>query len=333
MSTGFQFAHIDWFSSVGAQKSRATGTSNHGTQRGRGWTNVEILAEATREPGHCSHVQHPAPPTICQGSIEQVIEAIGAYVESQNVTVRLKGSAKAVRKARSDSPSMAAGVISFPQDRMDEWPAFRDHAIRQLEKRYRDRLRCVLEHLDERHPHVHFYLVPRPGESFGVVHDGYEASRDARKKPGNKIRSAFNRAMAMWQDWVQEAICGPFALARLGPGRRRLSRRQWELEQQAAEDEIELSRRRSKIDADRAEADRDRYQLDWRRRQLDIEQKVARAKVAEAHGIIEKTRAELERIYTALTEQQRAAVRVDVPSIEEVLAAGAGRSLRKIKSS
>jgi hypothetical protein len=322
MTTGFQFAHLDWFSAAGAPKTRAVATSSHGSQRGRGWNNAEILAEAMREPGNCDHVAKPMPPMIYHGSIDEVTEAITAFVDSQKVQVRLKSGEVAVRKPRSDSPSLAAGVISFPQTRIDEWPAFRDHAIRQLEDRYGERLRCVLEHLDERHPHIHFYLVPRPGESFSAVHDGYEASRDARKKPGNKIRAAFRGAMTIWQDWVQSAICGPFALARLGPGRRRLSRRRWELEQQAAEGELELRQQRSKIDDDRAKANRDRYELDLRRRHLDIEQKVARAKIAESHIIIEKTRADLERIYTALTVQQRAAVRVEVPTIEEVLAVG-----------
>lgn len=331
MATGFQFAHIDWFSSAGAPKSRAAATSNHGTHRGRGWNNAEILAEAIREPGHCDHVPHPAPPTICQGSIDQVTEAISKFIDSQQVEVRLKGGAKAVRKARADSPSMAAGVISFPRDRIAEWPAFRDHAIGQLEERYGDRLRCVLEHLDERHPHIHFYLVPRPGESFGVVHDGYEASRDARKKPGNKIRSAFNGAMSAWQDWVQSAICDPFALARIGPGRRRLTRRGWELEQEAAEKSAQLDQQRAAIAVDRKQLNTDRYALDRDRRQLDIQQKVSRAHENEARTDLDKTRADLERIYAALTEQQRAAVRVEVPSIEEVLEPG--RLSRKIRPS
>ncbi|WP_155709864.1 hypothetical protein [Pseudoduganella dura] len=248
-----------------------------------------------------------------------ITEAIETFIEGQKVSVRLKSGANAVRKARADSPSLAAGVISFPRDRINEWPRFRDHAIRELQVRYADRLRCVLEHLDERHPHVHFYLVPRPGESFGKVHDGYEASREARKASGNKIRSAFNAAMSAWQDWVHEAICGPFALARLGPGRSRMSRRAWELEQQKAA-----------LAAEQVQASRDRYDLDRRRRQLEIEQKVAKSKHADSWADIEKTRNNLGLLYASLTDQQRARVTMEIPNAIELMETG-GRLTTKFR--
>lgn len=327
MTTGFQFAHIDWYSQKGAPK-RAAFTSSHGAQRGRGWSNAEILAEATRQPGHCGHVQAPTPPTICHGSVPLVEDAIDAYVAAQTVKVKTKSGEEVTRKARADSPSMAAGVISFPRDRIAEWPAFRDHAIEQLKQKHGDRLRCVLEHLDEAHPHLHFYLVPEPGERFGVVHDGYEASREARKQPENKIRTAFNDAMSRWQDWVNDAICSPFGLARVGPARRRMSRKAWkadEVERLEAR-EREVADREAQVTAAQVKADKLLQGLE-RRSQLMIQEKALlatnaikdRQKLDRLQAETEKARDELVRLHASLTDVQKAAVQRYVPNIAEVL--------------
>jgi hypothetical protein len=230
MTTGIQFAHVNWYSQKGAATKHNL-TGSHGTERGRGWSNAEVLAEATRKHGHCGHVEAPQPPTFVAGSVEDIEEAIELWTASQAIKVTKKDGTIATRKMRSDAPSMAAGVISLPRDRLEDWPAFRDQAVTALQEKHGDRLRCVIEHLDERHPHLHFYLVARPGEDFGVVHDGYKASRQARNEPGNKIRTAYNEAMTKWQDWVQEAIAKPFALARLGPARQRLSRKAWKADE------------------------------------------------------------------------------------------------------
>lgn len=223
---GFQFGHVEWFSKAGSSKQH-TFKSSHGTQRGRGWSSADVLAEAERKKGHCQHVESPQPPTILHGSFDKVREAARTWAATQTVEVKLKDGTVKHRAMRSDGPEMAAGVISFPRDRMDEWEAYRDHAIKELKKKHGERLRLVLEHLDENHPHIHYYLVPKPGEDFGVVHDGYKASREARSQPGNKIRTAFNEAMKGWQDWLQEAVAKPFGLARIGPARARSTRKEW----------------------------------------------------------------------------------------------------------
>ena len=41
------------------------------------------------------------------------------------------------RKLRIDGMCMDAGVVSFPADRIDEWPAYRDEAIEWLKKVWR----------------------------------------------------------------------------------------------------------------------------------------------------------------------------------------------------
>jgi hypothetical protein len=227
--SGFQFAHINWYSKAGSYK-RTWSTFSHGSEKSRGWSIADILAEAARKKGNCPHVMSPQPPGLIYGvPLDQVEALADAWASTQAIEVKLKNGTVARRRMRFDAPSIAAGVISLPAARAAEWPAFRDHAIEQLQKRHGDRLVSAVEHLDESHPHMHYYLIPLPGESFGTVHDGYAASRMARSEPENAVRTAFKDAMKKWQDWVHESISEAFGLARLGPGRERLSRADWKV--------------------------------------------------------------------------------------------------------
>lgn len=217
---GYQFGHSQWFGQKGATKRRDF-KGHHGTQRDKGWSVSDVLAEAMRERGHCGHVQNPELPNIVYGSLDAVQRAAKAYADSLLVAVKIRGQ-EFHRRARSDSPCMVGGVISMPRSRIQDWPEFRKNAIEQLEKRYGDRLKLVLEHLnDEAHPHFHYYLVPEIGEDFGVVHEGYAASRKARNEPGNNVSKAYKTAMRGWQDWLHETIAKPFDMARVGPKRQR----------------------------------------------------------------------------------------------------------------
>jgi hypothetical protein len=338
MTTGIQFAHINWYSQKGAATKRSF-TGSHGTERGRGWSNAEVLAEATRKHGHCGHVEAPQPPTFVHGSVEEVEEAIELWTASQSIKVTKKDGTQATRKMRSDAPSMAAGVISLPRDRLEDWPAFRDQALAALQDKHGDRLRCVIEHLDERHPHMHFYLVARPGEEFGVVHDGYKASREARDLPGNKIRTAYNEAMSKWQDWVQEAIAKPFALARLGPGRQRLSRKAWkadevhrlELRERTVDDKEEavnkllsdIERRekllKEKHTYQRAGHAYDLTQLADAKEQFEADKAKAVAQVNRLQQENERTRDKLASMYATLTASQKAQINARDPEFMETL--------------
>lgn len=338
MTTGIQFAHINWYSQKGASTKRDF-TGSHGKERGRGWSTADILAEATRKHGHCSHVEAPQPPIFVVGSVEDIEEAIDLWTASQAIKVTKKDGTIATRKMRSDAPSMAAGVISLPRDRLEDWPAFRDQAVAALRDKHGDRLRCVIEHLDESHPHIHFYLVARPGEDFGKVHDGYAASRKARNEDGNKIRTAYNDAMSKWQDWVQEAIAKPFALARLGPGRERLSRKAWkadevrrlELRERTAHEQEEavnkmladIERRekllKQKQTHQRAAHAYDVAQLADAKQEFDADKAKAVAQVKRLQDENERTRDKLAQMYATLTASQKAQINARDPQFVETL--------------
>jgi predicted nucleic acid-binding Zn-ribbon protein len=188
---------------------------------------------------------------------------------------------------------------------IDVWPAYRDEVVEALKERYGDRLRSVVEHLDEAHPHVHFYLVPKPGESFGAVHEGYQARNAERKKgPGAKVRTAYQDAMKGWQDWLHERVSSRFGLLRLGPKRERLSRQEYKRQQDLAKAQAELEA----AERIRREAEKDHQtiialQEEVRAGLATIEQQ--HAELAGELRDIRRERRELERQKEALTEEQQ----------------------------
>ncbi|MGY1511388.1 plasmid recombination protein [Aeromonas hydrophila] len=177
------------------------------------------------------HVEQPQEPIRVFGcspseAVEQA-EAWGAQAKDA------KG-----RKLRSDAPVLLAGVLSYPRQG-EEWPEFKEKALVWLKSEYGDNLVSVIEHQDEQHPHIHFYAVPKPGQSFNNLHQGRAAAAEAKRKGETKAAQqyAHNNAMRDWQDRLYQAIGREFGLARLGPKRQRLTRAQW-VAQQATQQAI-----------------------------------------------------------------------------------------------
>jgi len=293
MST-YQFGHISWAARVQLKK-RTSRTENGMTTRDIGWSAQDIASEAMRIDGHCEHVEHPEPPRVIYG-----VDALAAADQAmawgdQAKTTTGKGTERALQR---NAPVMACGVVSWPRERMDEWPAYRDATVDALKDRYGDRLRSVVEHLDERHPHVHFYVVPRPGESFGAVHEGYAASREARKTPENKIRTAYQDAMKRWQDWLHAATGVRFGLERIGPARERRERDE-HMRLRALED-AEKAASSARDALARAEAVRDEAERDHQAAQL------MRAEYAQALLLLEQQQAELDGQLRDVRRERRA---------------------------
>lgn len=221
---GFQFIHVEGYASV---SKIARSRSGQPVASRRRWSAAEVLDEASRAPKACSHIAQPEPPQWLLGSREAV-ERAGADWLSNTIVGK--------RKARSDSPWLLAGVVSLPRSEEAElWGDFAPQLVTWLERRYGKRLRAVVQHLDEAHPHLHFYAVPLPGESFGVIHDGYAAKNAARQAGEKHTGQAYVAAMQALQDDFQSGFAWAFGLARRGPGRARLTREQWREVQARAE--------------------------------------------------------------------------------------------------
>ena len=239
--TGYQFARIEGYSRSGSNQTinrekKATKRVGDMPKKQpkvatnyKKWSTREIMAEALREPDACRHVDNPQPPNLIFGI--PLPEVIAQADEWGAQAKDLQG-----RKLRKDGLVLLAGVISLPHDRLEDWPEYRADAIKWAQEKYGDRFKCAIEHLDEAHPHLHFYCVPRHGESFDVLHDGKAAKAEAKAK-GDKSpdqNAAYRTAMEGFQNQFWEKVAMKHGLARSGPGLNRLTRAQWQEKQAAA---------------------------------------------------------------------------------------------------
>ncbi len=216
---GYQFLHLEAYA--------RTGSKQHGQPRK--WSAREIAAEAMREPDACPHVEQPKPPKLLHGCTPA--EAAKLAHDWADSSKDAKG-----RKLRADGLALAAGVVSLPAEQRQDWPRFREATVAWLRQQYGERLRSVVEHTDEKHPHLHFYAVPLPGERFEVLHPGRQAAAEKARQGAKKgaQNAAYKQAMVGWQDDFQRAVAAHFALTRRGPGKRRLTRGAWKAEQEQA---------------------------------------------------------------------------------------------------
>ena len=311
----YQFGHIQWAARTRTQKRTSSDVGGLKT-RSVGWSAQDLADEAERIPHACEHVESPRPPTLVYGVMpSQAVAEATAWGDQAT-----EGRDKRRTKLRSTSPVIAAGVISLPSSMIDVWPAYRDEAVEALKERYGDRLRSVVEHLDEAHPHMHFYLVPKPGEQFGAVHEGYQARNEERKKgPGAKVRTAYQDAMKGWQDWLFERVSAQFGLLRLGPKRERLSRQEYMRQQDLAKAKAE----REAAERIRREAEKDHQKIIALQEEARVGLATIEQQQAELAGElrdIRRERRELERQKEALTEEQQQR-KADLDAREEALKA------------
>lgn len=214
--SGFQFVHIESY-------ARAAGKGKHGAHN-----LASIADEAERMLDACPHVENPAPPVRLYGcSPSEAAKAAEEWAEQAQDQIG--------RKLRKDGLCLLAGVASLPREREADWPAYRTAIVEHLKQHYGERLKSVIEHTDEAHPHLHFYVVPQKGERFEVLHAGRQAAYEAKQNGELKgaQNSAYKEAMREWQNDFHKNVSLEFGLARLGPARRRLSREEWQREQAA----------------------------------------------------------------------------------------------------
>lgn len=189
----------------------------------------DVIAEAGREPGNCPHVIEPQAPEIIYGSLENAEDSANEWAEQAKDE---KG-----RKLRKDGHCLLAGVISLPNDRASEWPEFSKLSLIYLKQKYGDRLKAVVGHHDESHPHMHFYCVARPSESFSSIHEGQKAAKKVKKagKKKGEQNTAYIQAMRLFQDDFYFKVGIRAGLVRFGPKRKRKTRAEWITEQKQAE--------------------------------------------------------------------------------------------------
>ncbi len=257
---GYQYVHIESFSRKGGQqKKRANGD--------RAWTVDEVIDEAERKPGSCSHVEEPdTAPLILSGSCKNFDELRQAHNDACKVKQQVpytnpKTGKKSVRtKAlRVDKHTLYSSVISLPILSADAW-AMPDlmnecmelfHQVVRFEK---DRLEAAggqfamaVVHRDEAHMHIHVYGVDPVRGEITWLHPGKAAVDNIRRGAGWKKDNmaeqdrAYCDAMRQWQDDFYTSVFRDAGLMRYGPKRFRLPRAEY-LRQMAAHEQLALMR-------------------------------------------------------------------------------------------
>lgn len=225
----YQFIHVEGY-------GRAAGKGKKG-----GHNVATIVAEAERDPEACPHIQSPIPPTLLYGcSPKEAGDQARAWADQ---AVDARGHA-----FRKDGNCLLAGVVSLPAAMAERWEKYQKDTVKWLRRQYGDRLLSVVEHRDEAHPHLHFYVVPRVGECFDTIHAGLKAATAANPDRGNRKLSpadksagrkaaklAYVSAMRSLQDDFHARVSRRYGLARIGPGRTRMSRSEWKAQNSVRE--------------------------------------------------------------------------------------------------
>ena len=252
----YQFAHTQTFSRRGTPAGKSKGKGRGVTVGSRPIS--DVVNEAVRTPGHHPHVSKPKPHLIVYGECPlRIPEMIEKRIEDakQQFPHLLKGKGKGIRK---DQHILECAVYSHPAELADlddpeineQYLRWRDDIIewakRDFEKRGLEFVSAV-EHIDEKHPHIHAYGIPKATESNPRMdakkcHAGH-AARAAEPEPKRK-NAAYKRAMRQWQDDHHAVVGERHGLLRFGPRRQRIDRKSYMIQKAAAKDlarKIEMS--------------------------------------------------------------------------------------------
>ncbi len=227
----YQFIHIDGYGREGSSQTH-TKMNKHGakvTTTIKTRSARDILSEQWREDGACPHINNPGEPILLYGI--PPLDVLPLIDEWADQTKDAQG-----RKLRKDALCTLIGVASLPRAMEDEFPQFAEDTLEWLKEKYGDRLKSVVVHNDESHPHLHFTVVPHIGERLDDIHEGYRASKQAKnegKKKGEQ-NLAYIGAMRAFQDEFSKKVAMAHGLTRIGPARRRLTRAQWHAEKTQA---------------------------------------------------------------------------------------------------
>lgn len=100
-------------------------------------------------------------------------------------------------KMRKDGNVALVGVASLPREMEDDFPEFAEATLKFLKEKYGDRLKSVVVHDDEEHPHLHFTVIPRKGEKIGAI---YTRDLKPRMKPRKISRRKGSKSCLHWSN-------------------------------------------------------------------------------------------------------------------------------------
>lgn len=233
----YQFLRIELFSRKG--------------KAGRGTS--FIFDEVERLPEASLHVSEPGQPVVAYGLD---VPALRALHDDRAASARATTKAGKSRAIRSDQNTIAGVVLSYPvpmteyresADVRRDFERWQERSVAWLRGQYGDKLVSVVRHEDESYPHLHAYVLPDAADvemRASALHPGFlakSAVKDAKAQAGEDDKAlnkrgdaAYKTAMRAWLDDYHAKVSQPCGLTRLGPGKRRLTRAEWQRETRQA---------------------------------------------------------------------------------------------------
>jgi hypothetical protein len=278
-----------------------------------------------RDVGYCSHVDDPQAPTFLYGDVD-TLRSIPARIEVNIEAFQKKHGTR--NKLRADAHVLLAGTMSFPREleakdqaRYADW---KSRSLKFLKNKYGDDLQCVIEHQDEDHPHLHFYVMSAEHVNAKELHDGYIAASSC-KAMTNEANEKYNDAMRDFQSAYYDEVGHACGLLRDGPKRKRQPRNEYKALQRSASERYEKDRRaessldrekiafrqekeaqklfnieqREALKAERAANDK---ALEGERKALDVERVALGKKEQKVNDLLRKS----EHLYDVLTKPELA---------------------------
>lgn len=217
-----QFIHVETYAQADQTKQKKHNSDTKQTSAGG------VLYEARRVEGYCVHVEEPEAPTVLYGVDLNAVETlVSRYVND----FRLTDANGQQRRLRKDASVLLAGVVSLDREDQKIWDDYKKDTIKFLKEKYGNKLKSVIEHTDEKNPHIHFYVVADATEVLNDLHDGKKAVAEIRKQNRKKNTQkqsqavAYTKAMTQFQDNFYFAVAKKYGLERTGKTpRTRLSR-------------------------------------------------------------------------------------------------------------
>lgn len=298
--SGPQFLHLQSFS----RKPNKIGQSVQ-----------QVLDEAARESEFSMHVDGPKPPNLIYGMPPQRVRKMhDELVAAGYVEATLKDGTIAKRGIRKDRHTLLTAVASYPllteqvadgsADRA-EYERWIELNISWLKEMFGDRLVSVVEHVDEKYPHIHAFILPLGDASCSARHlnpawqvkEEAEALARESGKPSKEAVKFGNRAYRArgreLQDEYFTEVGLPAGLTRLGPKRERLSREQWKQRKEQARRDGDLHRQMSERVESLADAEA-QFDEDADQKAAEVADKLARVEVLYDEALSAKDDAEAE---------------------------------------
>jgi len=190
----------------------------------------DIIDEAARVAGSAPHIAEPRPPNVLYGV------PLGSVQAKVAKLARIARDRRGAR-LRRDGTVLYAVVVSYPvawrhlgcERQRTTYKQWLDAVVEWLRSEFGESLQSVVEHIDERRPHVHAFVIPPlcPRNRINHrLHPGHTAREAAFANGADHVAGerSYRVGMRVWQDAFHEAVSSRFGHERVGPKRKRFQR-------------------------------------------------------------------------------------------------------------